>query len=74
MPRDGDTLGISWSDALQHAVKHLPKLPHNDIVQLAGAPRTDDTTENESPRLFAELRSRTAWPCGRPSWSTRPRP
>lgn len=65
MPRDGDTLGISRSGAPQHAVKHLPKLPHNDIVQLAGAPRTDDTTENESPRLFAELRSRTA----RPLWA-----
>lgn len=65
MPRDGDTLGISWSGALQHAVKHLPELPYNDIVQLAGALRTDDTTEKESPRLFAELRSRTA----RPLWA-----
>lgn len=63
---DGDTLGISWSRTLQHAVNHLPELPHNDVVQLAGALRTDDTTENESPRLFAELRSRTAWPLWAP--------
>lgn len=64
--QDGDTLGISWSRTLQHAVKHLPELPHNDVVQLAGALRTDDTTEDESPRLFEELRSRTAWPLWAP--------
>ncbi|CAL8896906.1 sugar-binding transcriptional regulator [Kocuria varians] len=64
--QDGDTLGIAWSRTLQFAVDHLPALPHNDVVQLAGALRTDDTTADESPRLFAGLTARSAWPLWAP--------
>ena len=62
---DDDVLGISWSRTLQLAVHHLPALPHNDVIQLAGALSTDDHA-SESPRLLAPLRCRSAWPLWAP--------
>ena len=62
---DDDVLGISWSRTLQLVVHDLPALPHNDVIQLAGALSTDDRAA-ESPRLLASLRCRSAWPLWAP--------
>ncbi|RKQ34133.1 sugar-binding transcriptional regulator [Kocuria tytonis] len=64
--RNEDVLGISWSRTLQLAVQHLPALPHNDVIQLAGALSTEEDGEREAPRLLANLHSRTAWPLWAP--------
>ncbi|MCT1722871.1 MULTISPECIES: sugar-binding transcriptional regulator [Kocuria] len=62
---DDDVLGISWSRTLQLVVHDLPALPHNDVIQLAGALSTDDRAA-ESPRLLASLRCRSVWPLWAP--------
>ncbi|MDO4919372.1 sugar-binding domain-containing protein [Kocuria sp.] len=64
--REDEVLGISWSRTLQRVVKHLPPLPDNDIVQLAGALNTPHGGEPEAPRLLAGLQCRSAWPLWAP--------
>lgn len=64
--RDDTVLGISWSRMLQVAVGHLPPLPHNDVVQLAGALCTDGTPTEEPPHLLVGLACRAAWPLWAP--------
>lgn len=60
----GDVLGISWSRTLQLVTRELPQLPHNQVIQLAGALNNDDN--QAAPRLLAELTCQSAWPLWAP--------
>ncbi len=59
----GDVLGISWSRVLRTVAQELPPLPHNQVIQLAGA-LSDD--EDYAPRLLAEITCQSAWPLWAP--------
>lgn len=60
----GDVLGISWSRTLQLVTRELPPLPHNEVIQLAGA--LNDEDNQAAPRLLAELTCQSAWPLWAP--------
>lgn len=60
----GDVLGISWSRTLQLITRELPPLPHNQVIQLAGALSNEDS--QAAPRLLADLTCQSAWPLWAP--------
>lgn len=60
----GDVLGISWSRTLQLVTRELPPLPHNQVIQLAGALSSKDS--QAAPRLLADLTCQSAWPLWAP--------
>lgn len=59
-----DVLGISWSRTLQLVTRELPPLPHNQVIQLAGALSNEDS--QAAPRLLADLTCQSAWPLWAP--------